>query len=140
MLLNAIFRFQEHSNIKASRLFSNHSQSLYSFDLAYLPFSKVNINSVTHPDTTIINKSIGARTILGMLSNMNPSPKLYKCPFSRVISPIYIRSVITEETIAGIQIERNFRFFKRNEPTNTPVVTPKSTKNIAINAADNGDT
>ena len=88
----------------------------------------------------MINKSIGAKTIPDMLSKINPVPKLYKCPLSRIISPIYIRNVITEATIDGLQIETNFRFSKRNEPTNTPTVTPKRTKNIVINAADNGDT
>ena len=59
---------------------------------------------------------------------------------SKIISPTYIRSVIADATIEGIQTETNFRFPKRNEPTNTPTVTPKRTKNTVINAADNGDT
>ena len=76
----------------------------------------------------------------GRLSNKKPFPNKYKCPLSRIISPIYIRNVITEATIDGIKIETGFRFSKRNEPTNTPAVTPKRIKNTAINVADKGDT
>ena len=78
--------------------------------------------------------------IPGILSKTNPVPKLYKCPFSKNISPRYIRSVIAEATIDGIQIETSFPFPKRSDPTNTPTVIPKRTKNIVINAADKGDT
>ena len=92
------------------------------------------------PDTRITIKSISAKTIPGKLSNIIPEPKLYKCPFSSIISPIYIRNVIIEATIDGTQIETSFRFLKKNEPTNTPTVTPKSTKNTDINVADSGDT
>ncbi len=88
----------------------------------------------------MINKSTGARIIPGMLLNIKPVPRLYKCPLSRIISPIYIRYVITEATIDGIQIETSFRVPKRNEPTNTPTVIPKRIKNTAINVADKGDT
>lgn len=112
----------------------------YSVGFEFFLFSKEKINAVTHPEATIINKSIGAKTIPGILLNIMPEPKLYKCPFSKNISPIYIRNVITEATIDGIQIETSFRFPKRNDPTNTPAVTPKRTKNIVINIADNGDT
>lgn len=105
-----------------------------------LCLSKVNINAVMQAAARIISRSIGAKTIPGKPLNINPVPKLYKCPLRRIISPIYIRNVIIEETIDGIHIEINFCFSKRNEPTNTPTVIPKRTKNTAINAADNGDT
>ena len=85
-------------------------------------------------------KSIGAKTILGKLSNIIPEPKRYKCPLSRIISPIYIRNVMAEAAIDGTQTETSFRFLKRNEPTKTPTVTPKRIKNTAINVADNGET
>lgn len=91
-------------------------------------------------DARIIIKSIGAKAIPGKLLNINPMPKLYKCPFRRIISPIYIRNVIKEAAIDGRKIEMNFRFPKRNEPTNTPKFTPKMTKNTIIKAADKGDT
>lgn len=87
-----------------------------------------------------MNKSIGAKTIAGKLSNIIPEPKLYKCPLSRIISPIYMRKVMAEATIAGIQIETSFRFPNKNEPVNTPAVKPKRTKNTVINVADKGDT
>lgn len=76
----------------------------------------------------------------GMLSKINPVPKLYRCPCSRIISPTYIRNVIMEATSAGIPIETKFRFPKRNEPTYTPTVTPKIMKNAVIKVADRGDT
>ncbi len=97
-------------------------------------------SAVIHPDSRITNKSIGAKTIPGKPSNIKPEPKLYKCPLRRNISPIYIRSVITDAEIAGSQTDMSFRFPKRNEPTNTPAVTPNRTKNNVINAADKGDT
>ena len=83
---------------------------------------------------------MGESTMPGMLLKMNPLPKRYKCPLSRIISPIYISSVIEEATMDGIPMERNFRFPKRNEPTNTPTVTPKRTKNMLISVADKADT
>jgi hypothetical protein len=45
---------------------------------------------------------IGATMIPGILSNRNPVPKLYKCPWRRIISPTYIRVVIIADTIAEI--------------------------------------
>ncbi len=105
-----------------------------------LPLSKVNINAVMQPDNRIISKSIGAKTIPGKLSNIIPVPILYKCPLSSIISPIYIRSVIAEAAIEGTPTEITSRFPKRNEPVNTPNVTPKRTKNTVISAADKGDT
>ena len=102
--------------------------------------SKVKIKAVIHPDSKITSKSIGAKTIPGRLSNKNPEPRIYKCPLRRIISPIYISNVITDAEIAGIQTDMSFRFPKRNEPTNTPAVTPNRTKNTVINAADKGDT
>ncbi|MBR4021467.1 MAG: hypothetical protein IKI94_02515 [Ruminococcus sp.] len=103
-----------------------------SAEFEFFLFSKEKINAVTHPEATIINKSIGAKTIPGIQLNIVPEPKLYKYPFSKNISPIYIRNVITEATIDGIKIETSFRFSKRNEPTNTPtvwIVNPKLYKN-----------
>ena len=97
-------------------------------------------SAVIHPDSRITNKSIGAKTIPGKPSNINPEPKLYKCPLRRNISAIYINSVITDAEIAGIQIDMSFRLPKRNEPINTPVVTPNRTKKTVINDADKGDT
>lgn len=88
----------------------------------------------------MINKSTGARAIPGILLKTKPEPNIYRCPLSKIISPIYMRSVITEAVIEGIQMETNFRFSKRNEPTNTPMVTPKRMKKTAINVADKGDT
>ena len=102
--------------------------------------SKTEINAVIHPDNTITSKSIGAKTIPGRPSNKKPVPKLYKWPLSRNISAIYIRKVITDDEIAGIQIDTSFRFPKRNEPTNTPAVTPSRIKKTVIKNADKGET
>ena len=102
--------------------------------------SNVKINAVAHPDNRITNMSIGAKMIPGRLSNKKPEPRQYKCPFRRIISPTYIRSVITDAEIVGIQTDTSFRFPKRNEPTNTPAVTPNKIKNTVINTADKGDT
>ena len=76
----------------------------------------------------------------GRPSKIKPEPKLYRCPLSKIISPMYIRSVITEATTAGIQTEIIFRFPNRNDPTKTPAVTPNRTKNTVISEADKGDT
>ena len=92
------------------------------------------------PDAITIRISAGAKTIPGMLLKTDPLPKLYKCPLSKIISPIYISSVIAPATIDGIQIETNLHLPKRKEPTNTPDVTPKRIKKTAIKAADNADT
>ena len=102
--------------------------------------SKAKTNAVIHPDNRITSKSIGAKTMPGNPSKSKPEPKLYKCPLRRIISPIYIKNVMTDVEIAGTQTDRSFRFSKRNEPTNTPAVIPNKTKNIVINAADNADT
>ena len=100
----------------------------------------MNINAVMQAAARIISKSIGAKIIPGKALNMNPTLKRYKCPLRRIISPIYIRNVIIEAAIDGIHIEKNFRFSKGNEPTNTPQVTPKRIKNAAIKVADKRDT
>ena len=76
----------------------------------------------------------------GNPSKSKPEPKLYKCPLRRNISAIYIRNVITDAEIAGIQIDTNLCFPKRKEPKNTPTVTPSRMKKIDINEADSGDT
>ena len=73
-------------------------------------------------------------------SKNKPEPKLYKCPLRRNISAIYIRNVIMDAEIAGIQIDTSFRFPKRNEPKNTPTVTPSRIKKTDIKEADRGDT
>ena len=91
----------------------------------------VNIKAVMQADAKITIKSIGANTIPGMLSNTNPVPKLYKCRFSRIISPMYIRNVMAAAAIDGIQTETNLLFPKRNEPIKTPTVTPKRIKKIS---------
>ena len=93
-----------------------------------------------HPDNRITNKSIGAKTMPGNPSKSKPEPKLYKFPLRRNISAIYIRNVIIEAEIAGIQIDTNLCFPKRNEPKNTPTVTPSKIKKTDINEADRGDT
>ena len=76
----------------------------------------------------------------GKLSKIKPEPKIYKLPLSRNISAIYIRRVITAAKIAGIQIDTSFRFPKRNEPRNTPTVTPSRMKKTVIKDADRGET
>ena len=78
--------------------------------------------------------------IPGILSNRNPVPKLYKCPWRRIISPTYIRVVIIADTIAEIPTVTNLRLPRRKEPTYIPTVTPKRMKNMAISVADKGDT
>ena len=102
--------------------------------------SRVKISAVKQQDNRITIRSIGAKTIPGKLSNKKPDPMLYKCPLRSTISPIYISSVITEAEIAGIQTDTSFRFPRRNDPTNTPAVTPNRIKNTVISAADRGDT
>ena len=93
-----------------------------------------------HPDNRITNKSIGAKTMPGNPSKSKPEPKLYKCPLRRNISAIYIRNVIIDAEIAGIQIDTSFRFPKRKEPRNTPTVTPSRMKKAVIKDADRGET
>lgn len=78
-------------------------------DLRCLRFNNVNIVPVKQPDTTVINISIGATTISGMMLKINPVPRLYRCPYNKIISPIYISSVNIEATIDGTQIETNLR-------------------------------
>lgn len=106
----------------------------------FFRFSHLNINAVMPPDITIVSRSTGARTIPGMPLKRNPSPKRYRCPCNRIISPTYISSVITEATIDGIQTETNLFLSKRNEPAKTPADTPRRTKNKVIKTADKGDT
>ena len=105
-----------------------------------LLLSNEKIKAVIHPDIRITTKSIGAKTMPGKLSKIKPEPKLYKCPLSRNISAICIRKVITAAEIAGIQIDKSFRLPIRNEPRNTPTVTPSRVKKKVIKEADRGET
>ena len=101
---------------------------------------KREITAVMQPDAMIMNKSMGARTIPGMLLKRNPVPIRYKCPLSKIISPIYISSVIKEAIADGIHMDIDFCLSKRNEQTNTPTVTPNRIKNTAMSVADRADT
>ena len=103
-------------------------------------FSKANSPAVTPPDAAITNRSAGARIIPGMLSKKIPVPKLYRLPFSRIISPRYIKRVIPEAIIAGSHTDRKLPFSNRNEPAKIPTVTPSRMKNRAISIAERGDT
>ena len=88
----------------------------------------------------MVSRSTGANTMPGRLSKKKPVPKLYRCPFSKIISPMYIRKVMREAITAGSQRERSFLLPIKNEPTNTPTVTPRRTKNTVMRIADRGAT
>ena len=106
----------------------------------YLRFNRVDNPAVMAPEAIIVSISTGAKTMDGMLLKRNPVPKLYKCPLSKTISPMYIRRVMTEAATDGIQREARRLFPKKNEPTNTPTVMPRRTKNAVMRAAERGET
>ena len=110
------------------------------FVLKVFPFSNCITTIVTPPEQKMMIKSTGANIIYGIGLKRNPSPKRYKCPCSKIISPIYIRSVISKDTIAGTQTESNVFLSSRKEPKKMPTVTPHRIKNMAIRIAEIGDT
>ena len=93
-----------------------------------------------HPDAIIISISMGASTIPASPLNKNPEPKRYRCPLSRIISPMYIKSVTTDAKIDGSNIDHFLSFPSVNELTKMPTVIPNNKKNIAINMADTAET
>ena len=92
------------------------------------------------PETAITAISTKDSTIFGRLVNKAPVPRLYKCPFNSIISPMYIKSVMAEAVTDGTSFSTALCFLRRNDPVKTPAVTPKRTKNSVINTADNGET
>ena len=86
------------------------------FDVYLFLFVKLKITYVNTNDITIISMSIGERTIYGRASNKKPSPKRYKLPDKRNISPIYMTSVVIAATAEGKTTDNGFFLPVKNEP------------------------
>jgi hypothetical protein len=83
---------------------------------------------------SIIEKGI---TPIGI--NRKPLPYWKSSPPISISSPIYMISVVSEATIAGINLDINLLLPYNTVPIKIPVAVPNMIKNTDISTADKGD-
>ena len=103
-------------------------------------FKEWQISSVIPPEAIMTRISAGASTSFPKPSKRNPCPNLYRFPFSKIISPIYMSKETKTAVIEGAASDNAFLFPKVQDPTNTPIVTPSKAKKTAIKTAETGET
>lgn len=127
--------FYEGRNCNSGLHFVSLCVSLYAF-----LFRRKHMSAFKPPDNAIIKISNGARIIPGIPSNKIPEPNLYKCPFRRIVSPMYMASVTSDAASEGTNTESAFLLPRTKELVYVPAVIPRTTKNRLIREADNADT